>query len=477
MVTILLIGGSYAYLTLTLNSNKNNILTSGNLNIVLEEEGTTINLEKAYPVSEEEGLKSTPYSFQVINKGTINGRYKLYLSDDEIEDNEERIDNKYVRYSLERENVVIKSGTLDELKDNLLDETSINKGNTNNYNLRLWIDEKADNLAIDKVLSKKLKLETSQIIEGPTDYCYTFDEATGTILGYDATKCGTSVDIPDRINGVEVKRIGDSSHENVMINKGLTHLSIPDTVTFIGTSAFINNQLPDNEAFIYNRNSDGSIDYTSLNSYGGKKRENIVIPSNVVTIATKAFYWSKIKSVVIPSGVKTIRWGAFNNNQLTHIDIPSTVILIEGAAFASNQLPDNEAFIYNRNSDGSINNTSLNSYAGANRTVVVPDQVTIIKGHAFYNTTVTSITLPSNLTTISDYAFYLANYFTTITIPSKVTTIGTRALDGCKSLKKIVNLTGKSFNWEGIINGSGNNSFITGSITGPYGNIDIVNHE
>ncbi len=475
MVTILLIGGSYAYLTLTLNSNKKNTLTSGNLNIVLEEEGTTINLEKAYPLGEQEGLQGTPYSFQVINQGTINGKYQLYLEDDEIEDNEERIANKYIRYSLERNDATIKVGKLDELEDNLLDEVSINRGVTNNYNLRLWIDKDADNLAMDKVLSKKLKLETSQIIEGPTDYCYTFDTSTGTILGYDVNKCGTSVDIPDRINGVEVKSIGDSSHKYVMADKGLTHLSIPNTVTYIKDGSFANNQLPDNEAFIYNRNSDGSIDYTGLNSYGGKKRGDLVIPSNVVTIWPGAFRNCQFKSVIIPSSVTSIRWGAFLNNQLTHIDIPSTVTYIEAAAFNNNQLPDEEAFIYNRKSDGSIDDSYLVSYGGVNRTVVVPNQVTTIGKEAFYSVTATSITLPSNLLTIGSQAFNKLPNLTTITIPSKVTTIGNHAFRNCRSLKKIVNLTGKSFNWEGIINGSGNNSFETGTVHASWGDVEIVN--
>lgn len=54
----------------------------------------------------------------------------------------------------------------------------------------------------------------------------------------------------------------------------------------------------------------------------------------------------------------------------------------------------------------------------------------------FYN--LTSIELPSTLTTIGEYAFYECNRLENITIPSGVTIIGKYAFYGCKNMKNIV---------------------------------------
>ena len=121
-------------------------------------------------------------------------------------------------------------------------------------------------------------------------------------------------------------------------NNKLTSVTIPTTVTTIGSSVFNNNQLPENQAFIYKRNKDGSVDKTELVSYGGKKRDNVVIPNNVKIISDFAFFGSQLVSVKIPEGVTTIGTNAFQANQLTSIEIPNSVTTIGQYAFYNNKL-------------------------------------------------------------------------------------------------------------------------------------------
>ena len=121
-------------------------------------------------------------------------------------------------------------------------------------------------------------------------------------------------------------------------NNKLTSVTIPTTVTTIGSSVFNNNQLPENQAFIYKRNKDGSVDKTELVSYGGKKRDNVVIPNNVKIISDFAFFGSQLVSVKIPEGVTTIGTNAFQANQLISIEIPNSVTTIGQYAFYNNKL-------------------------------------------------------------------------------------------------------------------------------------------
>jgi prepilin-type N-terminal cleavage/methylation domain-containing protein len=205
----------------------------------------------------------------------------------------------------------------------------------------------------------------------PEDSCFTYEtNDTGiTITGY---TCGATssdlsdgkyidITIPSTINGQTVTQIGNGAFypttntssyiSSVVIPEGVTTIGnvafgwnqitsvvIPSSVTSIYEGAFNNNQLSDAQAFIYKRNSDGSIDYTTIVSYGGAKRDNVVIPSGVTTISNTAFAWNQITSVTIPSGVTTIGSSAFMYNSLTSITIPEGVTTIGLTAFLNNQL-------------------------------------------------------------------------------------------------------------------------------------------
>ena len=263
----------------------------------------------------------------------------------------------------------------------------------------------------------------------------------------------TSVTIPESVAFIGV---------GAFANNNLVNINIPNFVKYIGVNAFNNNQLPDNQAFIYARNNDGSVDKSKLISYGGES-----------------------KSVVIPSNVKIIAGDTFFDAGLTSIDIPSSVIHIGRSAFVRNNLPDNQAFIYERNSDGSIDNTKLNSYGGANKNVVIPNGVKEISERAFQYSNITGISIPNTVATIGEFAFsgnnltnitipngvtsigasaFNYNQLTNVTIPSSVTIIDYDAFVDNTNLTKIVNKTGKSFDWNSICGVTSGDAFVTGTV-------------
>ena len=317
------------------------------------------------------------------------------------------------------------------------------------------------------------KYSSTSLIYGvnlPTaDACFTFNSEIGEITDYD-DNCEKNVIIPSTIGGVAVTSIGTQAFRNNTLTSvnipdsvtsignfafyinALASVTIPNSVINIGEGAFNNNQLPDSEAFIYARNSDGSEDNTTIVSYGGAKRSNVVIPNSVTSIGNWTFYANSITSITIPDSVTSIGKVAFNNNQL----------------------PDNQAFIYARNSDGSEDVTTIVSYGGAKRdNVVIPNSVTSIGNQSFRNNSLTSVTIPSSVTGISDYAFY-NNSLTNVTIPSSVTSIGANSFNLNANLTSITNKTGRSFNWGNIINGSSGYEFVTGTVVNTAGNVEIT---
>ena len=135
------------------------------------------------------------------------------------------------------------------------------------------------------------------------------------------------IKLPDSLQCIE----GWSFFSNL-----LTELEIPTSVNKLEDSAFNANLLSDEDAFIYARNADGTEDKTTLVGYGGAKKENVVIPDNVINISYGTFRSCALKSITIPSSVNEIHRYAFHNNFIKNISIPASVNKIELGAFNDN---------------------------------------------------------------------------------------------------------------------------------------------
>ena len=161
-VLIVLVAGSYAWLTLTIDKTNTNVLRAGTLSLVLDDTTSEgIKLEKAVPISDEKGKTGTEYTFTLQNKGTKAASYTIYLDDVALETSETRMDDSKVKYQLtknSKETVAL----LNTLSDKVLDSGEIAGSTTNTYSLRVWIDSAAETEVMGKILSKELRVEATQ---------------------------------------------------------------------------------------------------------------------------------------------------------------------------------------------------------------------------------------------------------------------------------------------------------------------------
>ena len=306
--------------------------------------------------------------------------------------------------------------------------------------------------------------------------------------------------IPSVKNGVALKTIGN----NAFVIEGMTGWSvvIPDTVTSIGSFAFSSSK-------IASTNLPSGLKTIKQAAFYANNLTSINIPSTVETIESSSFRSNKLSKLTLPNGLKTIGDGAFSYNELTGtIDdlVPNYKTKLGACAFCNNKL-SGELFMYKRNTDGSYDYSTIVAYVGnlgefSNKTfivpgvkngvalkridnnaicidsmkdwsVIVPDTVTSIGQFAFNNTGMSSITLPEGLKTI-EFAAFNSNRLETVTIPSTVTSIGTSVFNANNNLKKIINKTGRSFNWKSVVNGSSEATFETGTVKTGHGDIIVT---
>lgn len=196
----------------------------------------------------------------------------------------------------------------------------------------------------------------------------------------------------------------------------------------------------------------------TITKYTGTE-STVILPSTinswpVTKIGEDAFQDNTtITSVTIPGSVTEIGANAFagctNLTSVTYggdwsnLTIQSGNPAVQDAAnaplFDFAFTPDNTAVI-----------VTNYKYNGAAADVTIPSRyqgkpVTMIGHAAFFNSAVTSVTIPDSVTSISDEAFINCPKLTNISIPNSVTYIGFSAFSSCTSLKSITLPSSLSF--------------------------------
>ena len=237
----------------------------------------------------------------------------------------------------------------------------------------------------------------------------------------------TEIAIPAEIDGVKITSIGDYAFD---LCRGLTSVTIPNSVTSIGASAF-----RDCSGLTSVTIPDGVI---SIGDYAFDKCSgltSITIPDSVISIGEFAFGdCSGLISVTIPDSVTSIKGTFYGCSGLTSVTIPDGVISIGDYVFAycsgltSVTIPNSVTSI----------GASAFKYCSGITSVTIPNSVTSIGGDAFYHCSgLTSVTIPDSVTSIGNSAFSDCSRLTSVTIPNSVTSIGNSAFKGCSGLTSV----------------------------------------
>ena len=168
IILILLLAITYAFFSTQLSGTEG-IVKVGELELVLNETSEGIKLDNAIGLSDSEGLSLDSSTFKLINNGSKAVDYIIYLDDNTIGDTDTRIDDKYLKYNLNKNGKNTGPTLLTSIgsnKNRVLDSGTIEGKGINEYSLNLWITSEVDGNYSGQVFSGKLRVEVSQ--ERPT---------------------------------------------------------------------------------------------------------------------------------------------------------------------------------------------------------------------------------------------------------------------------------------------------------------------
>ena len=301
-----------------------------------------------------------------------------------------------------------------------------------------------------------------------------------TIGNYAVRYCEnlTSVTLPSGLIS-----IGDRAFENCY---SLTSLEFPSSLTTLGELVFAGcSNLT--SLTLHSNLTDVKSNYLfgGASNYNNLKDVRYIIDSDLETYLQSnhpIFYEincgikyylndQEITTLEIPSGITSIGDGVFlSNKSLTNLTLSSKVSSIGISAFSyCDNLKDVRYYIYDDLATY-IQNGHPDFYVGGIKyywndqeitTLEIPTSVTSIGNNAFYGcsglttlnlpsnvtsigdrafggcSNLTSVDLPSSITKMGDFVFFYCEKLSNVNLPSDITTISTGAFGGCSSLQNI----------------------------------------
>ena len=284
--------------------------------------------------------------------------------------------------------------------------------------------------------------ETSQYTVGNVTYRYVVNGDTCSITGFEGSD--PDIVIPDMIDDKSVISIGYAAFKNCTT---LVSVEVPQGVTLIGDEAFqgctslISIKIPDSvtnmeDDTFFNCPEDMvmyGVKGSYAETYAAKeeiKFKDLDIDDKIYVVNNSTYVYSKYEDHCVITGY---------SGSDTEIDIPAAIDEIPVTQI------ENEVFkgltgITSVTIPSKITSIGDSAFADCTSLKVVNMQTELatIGAYAFSGcSALTTISFPNSMTAIPDYAFYNCSSLETINITNSIKTIGKYAFAGCGNISKI----------------------------------------
>lgn len=273
---------------------------------------------------------------------------------------------------------------------------------------------------------------------------FVYEVSDGYAVISDYTGSDTEVNIPETINGLTVKKIGERAFYHHL---EITKITIPDTVTYMSDGAFsdctslVEINFPEKLEGVGYAILDNTPFYDAITEefftvgdgillLCNTKDENVIIPNGIKFIAD-AFCESKtVKLAVLPESVTHIGDYAFYNSSIESVKFSSAITIGNYAFYGCKNLTSIEL-------PESL--TQLGKYAFAKtslESITIPNNISLIPDFAFADTPLKDIMLPDGIISIGDYAFR-GCLETSLFLPDGLESIGRSMIENSENIKTV----------------------------------------
>jgi hypothetical protein len=262
----------------------------------------------------------------------------------------------------------------------------------------------------------------------------TYSVSSGTL--FKTTSCKGKVDISPIVDAIGTGAFKYTSE--------ITEILIPNSVTYIGPSAFYGAEI---ESLLIPRsvtkiwglafakakiNSiifSGPVEFERF-VFDFATISSVALPNSWQKIDDELFLDSNLMSIVIPNSVTRIGHSAFGRTKLKSIVIPNSVVSIGDNAFLLSTL---ESVTFGN----SLSRVGGSAFAGTQLTsVVIPNSMTTIPALMFENTPLKSITIPNSVVSI-EYGAFMNSKLVSVYLPISVKSIGDDAFASIPNLRVV----------------------------------------
>jgi len=211
----------------------------------------------------------------------------------------------------------------------------------------------------------------------------------------------TSIKIPDSVTRIEFEAFFGCT--------GLTSVRIPESVAYIGLESF--SECSSLNAIVVNWTTAGNIPIPGLNAFRGISSNAILyVPTGAEALYEAAAGWKDFGTIT-------------DDAVLSDFEVVNGVLVAYYGAGGDVVIPDNLGITEIGDNVFENNNT----ITSAN----IPEGVTTVGYRAFAGSNINSVTFPSTLVSIKDYAFAWCSNLNSVTLPTTLTTIGYGAFWNC----------------------------------------------
>ncbi|MBQ1773691.1 MAG: leucine-rich repeat protein [Prevotella sp.] len=264
--------------------------------------------------------------------------------------------------------------------------------------------------------------EDKEYIDPSTNVVYTYNTLESTA----AVKQGTNNEAgsPDASGDITIlEKIIDGDKEYTVCSVGdyafcrnynITGVTLPNTVTTIGRSAFSNSGLL-----------------------------TISLPADLERIEPGTFSYTRLKNVQLPEKLKYIGTSAFTATELTTVFIPSEVSKVETGAFvrcnkiASFVVSDENPVYDSRDNCNALIETATNTLISGFVSTTIPSSVVRIGESAFQESNIEEVEIPDGVTDIDRMAFFSASWLHTVQLPESLVNIGDQVFTYFNCLREL----------------------------------------